>query len=284
MTRPLRLEFPGALYHVTSRGDRRGTIFIDERDREAWLEVLGAVCLRCHFVVHAYCQMTNHYHLMVETVEANLSQGMRQLNGIYTQQVNRRHRLVGHVLQGRYKAILVQKESYLLTLARYIVLNPVRAGMVGSPGDWPWSSHGFTMGEHAQPEWLAVDALLNSFASSRDEAISRYKQFVLDGLGGESPLNGVKHQLVLGDDQFIASHSGKRAASKLAAVVKVQRRISVLTLDEYRANFGDRDEAMARAYSTTAFTMAEIGTFFGVGYSTVSRAVRRYASVAARWS
>ena len=124
MTRPLRLEFPGALYHVTSRGDRCGIIFRDDRDREAWLEVLRTVCMRCHFVVHVYCQMTNHYHLMIETVEGNLSQGMRQLNGIYTQQFNRRHGLVGHVLQGRYKAILVQKEANLLELARYIVLNP----------------------------------------------------------------------------------------------------------------------------------------------------------------
>lgn len=95
MTRPLRLEYPGALYHVTSRGHRHGTIFADERDREAWLEILRVVCARCHFLVHAYCQMTNHYHLMVETVEGNLSEGMRQLNGIYTQQVNRRHGLVG---------------------------------------------------------------------------------------------------------------------------------------------------------------------------------------------
>lgn len=141
MTRPLRLEFPGALYHVTSRGDRRGTIYLDDTDRLAWQEVLALVCERYHFVVHSFCQMSNHYHLLVETVEANLSQGMRQLNGVYTQHFNRRHKLVGHVLQGRYKAILVQKENYLLELARYIVLNPVRAHMVASPDDCYWSSH-----------------------------------------------------------------------------------------------------------------------------------------------
>ena len=118
MTRPLRLEFAGALYHVTSRGDRRGAIYRDDTDRLAWQEVLEHVCERHHFIVHSFCQMSNQYHLLVETIEANLSQGMRQLNGVYTQHFNRRHKLVGHVLQGRYKAILLQKENYLLELAR----------------------------------------------------------------------------------------------------------------------------------------------------------------------
>lgn len=116
MTRPLRLEFSGALYHVTSRGDRREDIFLSDDDRNDWLEVLGTVCARFNWVVHAFCQMTNHYHLLVETVDGNLSGGMRQLNGLYTQRFNRRHDLVGHLLQGRYKAILVQKEAYLLEL------------------------------------------------------------------------------------------------------------------------------------------------------------------------
>ena len=140
MARPLRLEFAGALDHVTSRGDRREAIYHDESDRGAWLEALGNVCERFNWVVHAYCQMTNHYHLLVETVEGNLSKGMRQLNGVYTQYFNRRHGLVGHLYQGRSKAILVQKETYLLELPRYVVLNPLRAGMVKSPENWPWSS------------------------------------------------------------------------------------------------------------------------------------------------
>jgi putative transposase len=181
MTRPLRLVFPGALYHVTSRGDRRGSIFHEDRDREAWLDVLQMVCARCHLLVHAYCQMTNHYYLMVETVEGNLSQAMRHLNRIYTTAIHRGHSLVGHLLQGRYKAILV-RETYLLELARYIVLNPVRAGLVSLPDDWEWSSHRFTLKTSVRPEWLATDWLLDQFAESRDEAISRYKRFVLEEL------------------------------------------------------------------------------------------------------
>lgn len=114
MARPLRLEFAGALYHVTSRGVRREDIYRGDDDRREWLEVLGAVCSRFNWVVHGYCQMSNHYHLLLETVDGNLARGMRQLNGLYTQSFNRRHGLVGHLFQGRYKAILVQKESYLL--------------------------------------------------------------------------------------------------------------------------------------------------------------------------
>ena len=130
MARPLRIEFAGALYHVTSRGDRREDIYLDDGDRQLFLEVLEAVCERFNWEVHAYCLMSNHYHLLVETPDGNLSRGMRHLNGVYTQRFNRRHKKVGHVFQGRYKAILVQKENYLLELSRYIVLNPVRAGMV----------------------------------------------------------------------------------------------------------------------------------------------------------
>jgi len=142
MARPLRLEFAGALYHVTSRGDRREDIYLDDDDRAAWLAVIGDVCARFNWIVHAYCQMTNHYHLLVETVDGNLSKGMRQLNGVYTQRFNRRHGMVGHLFQGRYKAILIQKDTYLLELTRYVVLNPLRARIVSRLEDWLLSQFG----------------------------------------------------------------------------------------------------------------------------------------------
>ena len=141
MSRPLRIEIAGGLYHVTSRGDAREDIFFVEADRLYWLGLLGDICRRYKWICHAYCQMTNHWHIVVETLEGNLSRGMRQLNGMYTQYVNRTHNRVGHVYQGRYKAILVEKESYLLELARYVVLNPVRAGMVVNAAEWRWSSY-----------------------------------------------------------------------------------------------------------------------------------------------
>ncbi len=140
MSRPLRIEFSGAFYHVTSRGDRREDIYLTEGNRKGFLNVLEHLHERFNWLVHAYCLMDNHYHLLIETPDADLSKGMRQLNGVYTQAFNRDHGRIGHVFQGRYKALLVQKESYLLELARYIVLNPVRAGMVPSAKDWSWSS------------------------------------------------------------------------------------------------------------------------------------------------
>ena len=154
MARPLRIEYPDALYHVTSRGNRQEDIYLDDQDRNAFLKTLSRVCDRFNWVCHSYCLMSNHYHLMIETPEANLSEGMRQLNGVYTQTLNRNHSRVGHVFQGRYKAILVQKDSYLLELSRYIVLNPVRASMVHSAKDWRWSSYQSTAGLVATPNWL----------------------------------------------------------------------------------------------------------------------------------
>ncbi|MDB5792208.1 MAG: hypothetical protein JWQ80_2232 [Massilia sp.] len=273
MTRPLRLEFPGALYHVTSRGNRRNAIYRDDADRRAWLRVLERVCERHHFVIHGFCQMTNHYHLLIETVEANLAAGMRQLNGSYTQHFNWRHSVVGHLFQGRYKAILVQKESYLSELTRYIVLNPLRAKVVASLDDWQWSSHHYFVGQEDPPSWLERDWLLSRFGNVRPAAVSAYQAFVLAGLGASSPLTSVRHQVLLGDDAFVSEHQHLQRSVELVDIVRAERRAVALSLTEYQARYPDRDEAMARAYLSTAFTMPGIARAFGVSTKTVSRAV-----------
>lgn len=275
MTRPLRLEFPGALYHVTSRGNRRNPIYRDDGDRRAWLNVLERVCERHHFVIHSFCQMTNHYHLLVETVEANLSQGMRQLNGAYTQHFNWRHSLVGHLFQGRYKAILVQKESYLSELSRYIVLNPLRAKLVSSLDDWQWSSH-YLACQDPPPSWLDCDWLLSRFGNTHSAAVSAYRAFVLAGIGRASPLAGTRHQVLLGDDAFVTEHQQLQRSEKLAEVVRTERRAVALSLAEYQARYPVRSEAMARAYLSTAFTMPQIACAFGVSAKTVSRALAAF--------
>jgi putative transposase len=151
MARPVRLEFGGALYHVTARGDRREAIYEDDVDREHFLDVLGQVVGQFNWCCHAYCLMSNHYHLVIATPDGNLSKGMRQLNGVFTQWSNRRHHRTGHLFQGRYKAILVDADSYLLELTRYVVLNPVRAHVVDSPAKWPWNSYQAVMGELDAP-------------------------------------------------------------------------------------------------------------------------------------
>lgn len=276
MARPLRLEFSGALYHVTSRGDRREDIFLSDDDRDDWLAVLGIVCARFNWVVHAFCQMTNHYHLLVETVDGNLSGGMRQLNGLYTQRFNRRHGLVGHLFQGRYKAILIQKETYLLELTRYVVLNPLRANMVESLDDWRWSSYFYVTGQVAPPPWLDVDGLLGQFGLQRSKALRNYRQFVMAGRGLPSPMLDTRHQLLLGDEAFVARYCQTKNTEELREVSKAHRRLVALSLDEYRTRHSDRDQAMAQAYLSGAYTMAEIGRHFGVHYMTVSRAVRKF--------
>ena len=276
MVRPLRVEFAGALYHVTSRGDRQETIYLDDEDREGFLELLGEVCRRFNCVVYAYCLMGNHYHLVVETREGNLSRGMRHLNGVYTQRFNRRHGRVGHVFQGRYKAILVQKESHLLELCRYVVLNPVRARMVKSVGAWPWSSYGAMMRRVPVPEWLDGDWLLEQFGGQRSRAVKAYLRFVREGAAAASPWDDVQHQTFLGDERFAERfRRGAKQPKSLSEVPKVQRRGLGMSLAEYRGSYPSRDEAMARAYLSGNFTMKEIGECFGVHYMTVSRAVRK---------
>jgi putative transposase len=276
MTRPLRLEFPGALYHVTARGDRRGAIYCDDVDRIVWLKLLEIACAQFNFIVHAFCQMENHYHLLVETIDGDLSGGMRQLNGAYSQQFNRRHGLVGHVFQGRYKAILVQKESYLLELSRYIVLNPIRANMVTSLDDWRWSSYRYFMQPSDLPPWLDPDFLLAHFGADRTSARSAYKAFVLQGLELLSPLRDVQHQMLLGEDAFVAQHFNADASDALRNIVRTQRRSLARSLDDYAAQYGRCNEAMARAHRSMAFSMQEIATYFGTSIRTVGRAVKQF--------
>ena len=181
--RPLRIELAGGLYHVTSRVGGREDIYLCDDDRVAWLRVLEQVCERFNWRCHGFCQMSNHYHLVVETIEGNLSQGMRQLNGVYTQHVNRALQRVGHVLQGRYKAVMVEKEGHLLELARYVALNPVRAGMVSDAGQLRWSSYGAFVGLASAPQWLEVDWVLGQFGVERAQAVVRFVDFVRAGVG-----------------------------------------------------------------------------------------------------
>lgn len=276
MARPLRIEFAGALYHLTSRGDRREDIFLDDVDRAMFLEVLAEVCDRFRWVCHAYCLMSNHYHLVIETRESTLSLGMRQLNGVFTQRSNRRHHRVGHVFQGRYKAILVQKDSYLLELARYVVLNPVRAGMVRSVRDWPWSSYRATAGWAEAPDWLFVDWLLSAFGTQRKAAEEGYRRFVSEGRGARSPWDDLKRQVYLGDEAFVDQMLAQIAdESRLSEIPATQHRAPPKSLEHYAAVNRDRDKAIAAAYRSGGYSMKKIGEHFELSYSMVSRIVKR---------
>lgn len=276
MTRPLRPQFPGALYHVTSRGDRRALIFLDDTDRAFWMQALADVCARFHCVVHSYCQMGNHFHLLIETQEPNLSEGMRQLNGTYSQYFNRRHDLVGHVFQGRYQSILVQEESYLLELARYIVLNPVRANLVARAEDWPWSSYRLMTGTAAPPSWLNTRGILEKLNVPESDEIAGYQAFIQAGIGEASPLIYAHGQLFLGDEAFIARFQEQSDIAELHGITPTHRHALVPSLQTYLEKYPDRDEAMARAYATAMYSIAAIAQHFKVSDTTAGRAIKRW--------
>lgn len=279
MARPLRLEFAGALYHVTSRGDRQEAIYETDGDRQLFLSVLSGVCEHYHWLCHAYCLMDNHYHLLIETPEGNLSKGMRQLNGLYTQGFNRAHKRVGHVFQGRYKAILVDKEDYLLEVARYIVLNPVRARMVRSAKDWPWSSYRATVGQQVKPNWLSVEWLLSGFGRRKARAIEAYKQFVKEGKGQPCLWDQLSNQVFLGNEQFVASMQKLVDGDKeLDEIPSSQRRPIAKELSYYAKKHKTRNEAITSAYLSGGYSLKEIGDYFKLHYSTISGIVKNHKS------
>lgn len=277
MSRPLRLEFAGALYHVTSRGNEKKPIYLDDADFELFLSLVAEVCQRFNWVIHAYCLMTNHYHLVIETPDGNLSRGMRHLNGVYTQRFNSKHKRVGHLFQGRYKAILVDKDSYLLELSRYVVLNPVRAHMVDEPGDWQWSSYLVTIGKQGGFEGLGTDAILLQFGKQQDRAIEKFQIFISQGKGQEI-WRDLKHQIYLGDIDFVEKHMVHLAKleGKLSEVPLKQRRKPAKTLKEYQEGNTSSNDAIVAAYESGGYTMDEIAKYFGCHYSTVSRMVAKY--------
>jgi putative transposase len=277
MSRPLRIEYSGAVYHVTSRGDARRPIFSDDKDRLLFLDVLVSIVSRFNWLCHAYCLMNNHYHLLIETPEGNLSRGMRQLNGVYTQRFNRGHRRPGHVFQGRYKAIVVEKESYLLELCRYVVLNPVRARAVDAPDAFMWSSYRATAGLADIPDYLTADWILAHFGKKRKTAQKHYREFVRAGESKEKPWDHLRGQIYLGDDQFVlAMKSLVQESDTLTEVPRIQRYADRPELKKLFRETGrdDRNRAIVAAHVRYGYTLSEIGRHLGIHYTTVSKIIK----------
>lgn len=227
MARPLRLEHAGALWHVTSRGNERKSIFRDDDDRGVFLRVLAGAIRLYGWRLHAYVLMGNHYHLLVETPEPNLSVGMHRLNAVYSQRFNRRHDRVGHLLQGRFKGILVEKERHLLELVRYVVLNPVRAGLVRTAAEWRWSNFRATAGLAPRPAWLETDWTISQFGIGAG-ARQAYLEFVGAGVAGlDRPWKRIAGQLFLGSDGFRRRMGEMLAAATVSEEVPLGQRRAV---------------------------------------------------------
>jgi REP element-mobilizing transposase RayT len=247
-----------------------------------YLKIFGQVVKRFNWLCHAYCLMDNHYHLLIETPEGNLSAGMRQLNGVYTQAFNRAHRRDGHLFKGRFKAILVEKESHLLELCRYIVLNPVRAGITAQPDDYRWSSYLPTLGTVARPSFLATEWLLGNFSTSFAESCRRYRQFVKDGMNIiESPWEKLAGQILLGTEAFVQKARGLLGdKDDLAEIPRIQRHVGRPPLvdlfsPEISLTKGERNRLIHLAHGKHGYTLKEISQVLGIHYTTVSKVINR---------
>jgi REP element-mobilizing transposase RayT len=249
---------------------------------------MGGIASVSRWIVHAYCLMGNHYHLLLETPRPNLSAGMQRVNGRYTQWFNRRHRRSGHLLQGRFKAILVERDPHLLELCRYVVLNPVRAGMAASAGSWPWSNYRSTAGRASAPPWLEVGWTRSQFSSTTSRALELYRKFVAEGKGARSPMLEVRHQVYLGGDEFLESVDDRLRGKTIAEDVPARQRAPApVTLAAIRTQvgreFGVEPDALSRrrggedkmaaiylARKLSAKTGVEIAREFGVKAARVS--------------
>jgi REP element-mobilizing transposase RayT len=274
MSRPLRLEFEGALYHVTSRGDRREPIFEDDTDRLALLEVLEQGLERFDAVVYAYCLMGNHYHFVLQTRQANLSRLMRHINGVYTQAYNRRHRKVGHLFQGRFKAVVVDGDTYFLEVCRYVDLNPVRAAMVRRPQDWAWSSYCAHTGRIPAPAWLDSTMLYRQLAprAARSEGPGRYAQFVAQGHGVKLWEEALKGQIYLGGEAFVQRMQAYAALPDVKDIPRSQRHSSKPL--QWYFDRHDRDTAITQAFIEGGHTQSAIAAEAGLSVSRVSRLIK----------
>jgi len=277
MARPLRIEYPGAVYHITSRGNEKKPVYKDEADRENFLSTLHQVNKRYNWLCHAYCLMDNHFHLVIETPEGNLSLGMRQLNGVYTQKFNKRHGRVGHLFQGRYKAILIQKDSHLLEVCRYVVVNPVRARLVEDPGQWRWSSYGATAGREKSSACLTTSWVLRQFSSKRRKAEKEYRQYVRSGIGKVSFWKEVKGQAILGEDGFVDTLAGYFGKHKnMPEIPKSQRYATRPVLEKLfegsiLSDRGKRDRMIREAVEKFGYTQRAVADYLGFHFTYVSR-------------
>jgi putative transposase len=292
MARPLRIEYPGAFYHITSRGNERQKIFRSLKDRERFLTYLESATQRYGAVIHVYCLMSNHYHLLLETPRGNLSQIMRHINGAYTTYFNVRLKRVGHLFQGRYKAILVEVDEYALELSRYIHLNPVRAKMVSRPEEYFWSSYRVYTGREQPSDWLMTSFILNYFDRKNLKAKNSYKTFVEELLEQEyhSPMREVIASTILGSPEFVEKVSREnldaRKDGRNVPAMKILRPcpdMDEILIKVKAESISERQARKITIYCCHKFSGAklkEIGEKFGLTEAAVSQTSRRLVSQA----
>jgi REP-associated tyrosine transposase len=276
MARPLRIQQPGLTYHVWARGNARMPIFLETADRHNFLAVLAAVVARFHIDCHALCQMTNHYHAVITTRDANLSRAMQSLHGEYAEWFNARRNRVGHLFGSRFGAQVIQDGVYFLTACRYVALNPVRAGMVKAPEHWPWSSYLATVGRcRAIPRWLTVGRILGQFDDDRASAMACYERFVTSDRPSRVP-----RDVVLGDRAFARRFRAEARAASTEVPWRERHcdRLELRDLFDGVLTRADRNAAILRAYDL-GWPLIEVAQVLDLHYSTISKIARRCQTV-----
>jgi REP element-mobilizing transposase RayT/predicted DNA-binding protein YlxM (UPF0122 family) len=294
MGRPLRIEYPGAYYHVTSRGNERKDVFKSKKDREQFLSYLESSVNRYDAVIHAYCLMSNHYHLILATPSGNLSKIMQHINGAYTNYFNIKSNRNGHLFQGRFKAIIVDAAEYALELSRYIHLNPVRAAIVNRPEEYLWSSYLDYAGERKSPDWLETSLILEYFGHG-EECHSKYRLFVEELLGNEynSPLTGVVASTILGNESFVTRITEKYIDGKqqqdrelpAARALTTKPLLQAVLEAVNNSTISSKQEKNVSIYLCHKYSGAglkEIGEKYGIKESAVSQASRRFQTILER--
>lgn len=279
MARPIRLQFPGAIYHIFARGNRQERIFLDDDDRSNFLKLLANVTQRFNWLCHAYCLMGNHYHLLIETPEGILDRGMQYLNSVYAQRFNRKHNKVGHLLQGRYTAKLVDGNLHFLLTARYVNRNPVDAQMVEDAARWKWSSYRATVGKEKTPDFLTVDQVLSCMSLDQKNAQEFFQYFVHADIGknGEGMID-----LILSENNKTRLEILLRPILDMKqSVAPVQRKQRILARPTLEELFSDvdtlekkkRNSMIVDAFRFHGYTQSEIGRFLNLNRSTISKII-----------
>lgn len=283
MARPRRYEYPGGIYYISAGGRHPEDIFREESDRVRFLNILSETVFRFRLLCHSYCLMNDHYHLILETPFGNLSRGMRQVNGLYTQEFNRKYKRHGALFSGRFKSVIFEKARYLLPLNRHMMLNPVRAGLSHEPDDWPWSSYLPTIQKTHSPAFLFTRWILSRFSvKDLNLAVERYKHFIFSGRYEEKfSWRDLKFQVFLGSDFFIDKIRKVILMHKTVKRDKYHLREGNLrdfpddAADKKRVSRRERDAWIYHAYIHQGYTLSEIADYLGIHYATVSRAVKR---------
>lgn len=298
MGRPIRVEYPGALYHITSRGNERKKIFLEDGDRIKFLKILEDYHDRYGILIHSYVLMDNHYHLILETPRGNLLRVMHGINSSYTGYFNRKYGRSGHLFQGRYKGILVEKDAYLLSLSRYVHLNPMRVGVVGRLEQYQWSSYPGYIGKEKESKWVEYAWVLSQFGRDKGRARRRYREYTEEGVRVDTrtPLSNLHGQILLGGEGFIGQIKGMLKGKRLSQEIVDRKRwmehpspievVRVISdafginqeeiLDRKRRTNIARKVAIYFCQRYTGLSNEAIGELFGgIHYSAVSKVTAR---------